>query len=881
MRNRRLLAALLLISAGCSSNSSLHHNEQTALSPHAAAPAFQNANDRESLTLDQVGSPPLMPGATTRPGAPPIESVRLFAQARIAMLDNDRAGAISLLQKAVALDPASFELHTELADQYDAASNPLALVEWEKAAAIEPNHLDLLISIARHQLSGGNPAGAIARLRQARLTDEYLSDDPSSAEADFLLARALQDADYDRAALSVYETLLNRLETQSRIVSRSAQGAALLDRPNVLAIHIAALYEKHRQHDEALVVLRSAAAQVPGDFPVAAQIVRDIAAMGQREQSLAAATDLVSKFHGDDASVGLLEETTGSVTQTQAVLQSLAKRDQASPSLYGALSDIQASAGHDAESNQTLTTALSRWPDDLRLIRRRINRLRAQGEFAAAAKLIAEQIARKPTDDLELQTIFDPLTRPSLHGRLRTADMRAVQVSPGATAAKLLLVSHCAAVDRGDADQRHVLDEALDAAPPCLPAWRERLTLIISDTKPPAEIANAAMALIARAEKQLPAAAVDELRGQLALSAKDGQASAAALARAVRAGARSAEVYLDFAAALQLLKDDSGAITVLERLVGEHPLCVQAHEALIDAFQALDQPAEAERARQTWVATDAQSAAARRTLAVQAIAEQRKQDAHQILVDLFNRDSSNPETLATIIAYDADNASWVATMHAHFDHEHWNYSLGEALIELLRARNDMPAALQIADIMRNAVASDSDLLYKLSGLYTRLNAANKSEAVLQQIVAMDPSFAGPSNDLGYTWVSQGRKLTEAESLIRKAVSIEPDNPAFLDSLGWVLYKRGQFADAVAMLARSVGTSSLPDPLVLDHLGDAQWRLGQHDQATRTWQQAADRIAKMSPDAGDDLDGLKASLEKKRQSAGSGKNVPVAPVGAEK
>jgi len=466
MRHRRLLAALLLISAGCASRAPVKQNEQTLVKPTAKlSHEFQNANQRESLSLDQIGSTPLMPGPTTRSGQPPIESVRLFAQARIAMHDNDRDGAISYLQKAVALDPASFELHVELADQYDAANNPLALVEYQKAAAIEPNHLDLLIDIARHQISSDKPEDAVKQLRLAQLTDEYLADDPSSAEADFLLAQALQDADYDRAAIEVYEKLLNRLQTQSRIVARNAQGDALLRHPAVLAIHVAALYEKHRQYDEALAVLRSAAARAPNEFALSAQIVRDTSAGGQRQDAITTATDLVTRFHADDASVALLREICGDPNQTQLILQNLIQKQQSNPSLYGALADLQAANGRPADAAQTLITALARWPDDLRLIRRRVNQLRALGDFSAAAKLIAEQIARRPMDDLELETIFDPLTRPSAHGRLRTREMRGVQVSASAAAAKLLLVAHCAAVDRGDAAQRKVLDEAVDATP--------------------------------------------------------------------------------------------------------------------------------------------------------------------------------------------------------------------------------------------------------------------------------------------------------------------------------------------------------------------------------------------------------------------------------
>ena len=188
-----------------------------------------------------------------------------------------------------------------------------------------------------------------------------------------------------------------------------------------------------------LIILRSAAAQAPGDFSLAAQIVRDTAASGDHEKALAAATALVKQYHGDDPSLSLLKEIAGNLPQTTKIVRDLVKQDQSNPTLYGALSDLLGQrAGHDAESNETLATALSRWPDDLRLIRRRVARLRASGELSTAAKLLAEQIAKSPTDDLELQAIFDPLARPSAHGRLRAADMRADSwVSANATAAKL------------------------------------------------------------------------------------------------------------------------------------------------------------------------------------------------------------------------------------------------------------------------------------------------------------------------------------------------------------------------------------------------------------------------------------------------------------
>ena len=201
---------------------------------------------------------------------------------------------------------------------------------------------------------------------------------------------------------------------------------------------------------------------------------------------------------------------------------------------------------------------------------------------------------------------------------------------------------------------------------------------------------------------------------------------------------------MNFATALQALKDDRAAMTVLERLIVDHPLCAQAHEALIEAYQSQERPAEAERARREWVAMDADSVPARRILAVQAIAEQQKDEAHHILLELFNRDSSNAETLATIVAYDASGADWITTLRAKFDHEHWNYSLGEALIEMLHTRSTDADAVQIADAVREAVSKDSgSALQACRGLYTRLGANEQSESVLEQIITIDPDFAGP------------------------------------------------------------------------------------------------------------------------------------------
>src|SRR5690606_1485912 len=109
------------------------------------------------------------------------------------------------------------------------------------------------------------------------------------------------------------------------------------------------------------------------------------------------------------------------------------------------------------------------------------------------------------------------------------------------------------------------------------------------------------------------------------------------------------------------------------------------------------------------------------------------------------------------------------------------------------------------------------------------------------VVRLDPSHAAASNDLGYSWADEGRRLDEAEALIRIAVEAEPVNHAFLDSLGWVLYKRSKFEEAREYLERAIGEAVRPDPVVVDHLGDTLYQLGHPDQAKAQWQRAMELL----------------------------------------
>lgn len=109
----------------------------------------------------------------------------------------------------------------------------------------------------------------------------------------------------------------------------------------------------------------------------------------------------------------------------------------------------------------------------------------------------------------------------------------------------------------------------------------------------------------------------------------------------------------------------------------------------------------------------------------------------------------------------------------------------------------------------------------------------KSEQILLDLLAKNPNHAEANNQLGYTWVDEGRNLNRALKMIERAVAVDPDSAMYVDSLGWAHYKLGQFDEAVKHLQKAVKLEN-DDPVLNDHLGDALFKVGRVDEAVATW-----------------------------------------------
>ncbi len=170
--------------------------------------------------------------------------------------------------------------------------------------------------------------------------------------------------------------------------------------------------------------------------------------------------------------------------------------------------------------------------------------------------------------------------------------------------------------------------------------------------------------------------------------------------------------------------------------------------------------------------------------------------------------------------------------------------------------DDVSAPIAIGDLMRRAEryeeARDAydramviigepqerywSLFYARGVCHERIGDWEKAEADLKQALEFRPDQAHVLNYLGYSWIEQGRNLTEAREMIEKAVELRPEDGYITDSLGWVEYRLGDYESAVKTMERAVELTPT-DPVINDHYGDTLWSVGRKLEARFQWRRA--------------------------------------------
>ncbi|VAW48548.1 hypothetical protein MNBD_GAMMA03-709 [hydrothermal vent metagenome] len=128
-------------------------------------------------------------------------------------------------------------------------------------------------------------------------------------------------------------------------------------------------------------------------------------------------------------------------------------------------------------------------------------------------------------------------------------------------------------------------------------------------------------------------------------------------------------------------------------------------------------------------------------------------------------------------------------------------------------------------------------------------------ANLKRVIKINPNEADALNALGYFYVDDLKKLSEAEVLLNKAYQLEPSRYYILDSVGWLYFKKGNYAKAKEYLQKALAIQM--DDEVLVHLIQAHWKLGEKKQARMLWQNNNKKFLQNS-----ELQGLINLLESK-------------------
>ena len=841
------------------------------------------------LPLEDIQPRPVLPSTqpSTRP-VPSLEALELYGRARAAMQSNQVFIAIDLLEQAVRLDPESYEVNYALGQACAATTLPpqRSLNAFSRAAELRPNSLDAWTQLGRVQLDTADPSAGIRSLRLATLTPEYSTDADRAAIADFLLARALQEGGFDRAASDRYRQLLARLEAYAPTSRPSLEVQQLMSHPDVIFIPLAQICERLGDLEAALLAYNEAIEAAPSTFDFERRRVEILLVLGRADEARTAAATAVSRFRASEQSIQLLRATYAKAGGQDAVIARLGEihaKNPADLSIAFALCDVLAVAGRKAEAEAILLGVAQSNRYDLPVVKRLYDFYSQAGRMQDAGRLMITALAARPQFINEYNSMMSQLLRMGRKQRLTLRELQDMRVDTFAESARLYWVSRVAGIWAREELSRQSLERAVRTGKPFPPAYRMLLDSywVRGDWDEKNKLQQSEN-LAHRADSEGSPALAAELRGLAALARKDVPAATAHLKAAIELGGNQPDVQTAYASVQILAGKPVDAEQTLWQVVKVAPVYQEAYATLLRFYLERGSLNGAMRTLNAWLAADPSNPTARLFQASVLIRTRRMDLAEKTLLELFRDNSDNPEVLLAIQSLFVEGNrlnEFVDLMEKNRIAHPENREVAERLVDIYAAQHRINEAHRVLDDLRTSAGKDTDLLYYLSHLYLRIDEKQTSEQVLEQVLAIDPKHVAAANDLGYYLTDAGRDLPRAEQLVRLALADEPDNQSFLDSVGWVLYKQGQLADADSWLGKAVGQSPDPDPVVLDHYGDLCYRLGRTDQAVVQWQRTVQRLREVG-ESRPDLKNMPLRVQLKIRQARSGQPVQVAPIPGE-
>ena len=284
--------------------------------------ALRSADDKRafvslSKALDELSpvapeSPESSPA--TQPRATPDEqaaALKAYAKGRNAALDNRHLQAVIEFQKALAIDPDSPEVLRELARSYDAAGNQQRAYEMlERLAQVSPNDADAMFALGLAAATRREFDVAARYLGRLQRTGNGSERDPGmSVIIDFTLATSLRELGYDRAFIELAERVVD-MPQQLAAVAPSSRIASVYRQRGDLWRTVGDAHARLGEIDDALDAWRTAAALPSADpSALAPRVIYGNLRLGRRLGGQAALLDSLS-----------LSATAGSVSDREVRL---------------------------------------------------------------------------------------------------------------------------------------------------------------------------------------------------------------------------------------------------------------------------------------------------------------------------------------------------------------------------------------------------------------------------------------------------------------------------------------------------------------------------------------------------------------------------------
>ena len=649
-----LAASVVALAAGCAVP-----ERQNTTRGAASRPVV---SEKAMLSLDQVLPPePLAsPHPSTAPTTAPasLQSLQLYAQARVALDSGQRFTAVQLLAQALAMDPDSFELNMAMGE----AASGTALASrakpcLQRAAELDPDNIDVYIQMARLHLAASEGMQAARALRKAQQTSAYRDGGPEALAADFFLARTLQVMGYDAAALSEYDLVLEQMPRINPGYRGPVEVMQILRNPDLVFVEVSRLSANLGDYKTALAAIEQAMIQSPDTSQYALMRVRLLQQAGRPAEARAFVPEVVSRFGAGVETLALLREIYSASGGEVAAIADLRKALQAhkdDQNLAYALADMLVRTGGAAEARSVLTETVKQLDYRTAPVKRLFDLLESQGQTLDAARLLVEASAHRPEELTELAGPMSRLTRMSRSNHLRLHDLQTMYVESWAEPARLYWVARLARIWDRDELARAALEKAVRTGKPYAPAYRYLMDYYFRRNDWDQNRGNdwdenrklqAAQELVNLSSLNGDKGLTAELRGLIALQRKDLPSASQQFLEAMRVGNTMPEVQLAYALVQLEQKNVVEGERILLKLTDDHPLFEQGYLTLIAFYSERKMPASALRTLQRWLSADPQNPAARILQAGAYRSSGRDDAAERILLDLFEQYADSAEVL--------------------------------------------------------------------------------------------------------------------------------------------------------------------------------------------------------------------------------------------